>query len=172
MTAATIPLFSTWQPHATLLVLPDPATGVPVKRYETRNRPVPRHLLGRRVAIHAARNPADLRWLRDGPDDLTAPFREALARLGFPDPLSPPASLPSVGGTLPLGAILGTGILAACHRTDHLVDPGPYGDFSPGRFAWEMSDVRPLSRPLSYRAHQGWNYIAVTPEFRELEAVP
>lgn len=30
-----------------------------------------------------------------------------------------------------------------------------FGDYTPGRFAWLLADVRPLSEPLTYRGAQG-----------------
>jgi len=145
-----------WQPHASLLVLPNPATGEPFKCYETRHWAPPQWLIGQRIAIHAAKNKTDLNdiaecfdyGLRAGTvgwsDGYNAPFISALRALGFPHPLF-----------MPRGAIIGTAILAACHRTETLTDPGPFGDFSPGRYAWEMADAVPLPQPVPFRGLQG-----------------
>lgn len=31
----------------------------------------------------------------------------------------------------------------------------PYGDYSPGRYAWLLDDIRPLAEPVPCRGHQG-----------------
>lgn len=41
---------------------------------------------------------------------------------------------------LPLGCVRGSAALKADHPTEALPDPGSFGDFRPGRRAWEMSD--------------------------------
>lgn len=38
-------------------------------------------------------------------------------------------------------------------------DQAPFGDFTPGRFAWLLADVVPLERPVPVRGHQGlWEW--------------
>lgn len=35
-------------------------------------------------------------------------------------------------------------------------DQRPYGDWSPGRWAWALSDVEPLDEPVPWKGRQGW----------------
>lgn len=35
----------------------------------------------------------------------------------------------------------------------------PYGDYSPGRFAWLLADIKPLPEPIPAKGKQGlWNW--------------
>lgn len=142
--------FSTWQPHATLLILG-------IKPHETRHWAPPpaiqHRVLGKRVAIHAARNTVELRALaahiaarkaRRGCDPLWIPFADALSR-HIDDVMN-----------LPLGALLGTAVFRAIHRCTGNEDFGPFGDFSPGRYAWTMSDPKPFETPIPYIGRQGF----------------
>lgn len=61
---------------------------------------------------------------------------------------------------LPLGAIVGTAKLVACHEiTEEFISKlSPcelaFGDFTPGRFAWEFTNKRPC-KPIPYKGAQG-----------------
>jgi hypothetical protein len=113
------------------------------KRFETRDwRTTHRGPL----AVHAGRrlSPAARALCR------REPFAGLLRGAGWPDPDS-----------LPLGAVLGTVELVACRRVEEL---GPdvlseaeraLGDFTPGRWAWELSDPRPLAVPAPARGRLG-----------------
>jgi hypothetical protein len=126
-----------------------------VKPYETRSWQAPKSLIGKRIAIHAAKALDDLRELAEymadlnefgGPcDDNMMAFNNAIARLGF-----------AKFADLPRGAIIGTVVLEASLPTATLVDSGPFGDFSPGRFAWRMSDPQALAEPIPFRGMQGF----------------
>jgi hypothetical protein len=85
---------------------------------------------------------------------------------------------------LPLGAVIATGELVACHRivlhggrgihsddpgwleTDHgIYEPTDqellFGDWAPGRFAWEIKNVKMLPKPIPAKGKQGlWNWEA------------
>lgn len=38
-------------------------------------------------------------------------------------------------------------------------DQSPYGDFTPGRFAWLLGDIKPLDPPVPAKGHQGlWEW--------------
>jgi hypothetical protein len=68
---------------------------------------------------------------------------------------------------LPRGAVVAVGRLAYCYHAEFLTGPGRHiwhqvaapleellGDFSAGRFAWLLSDVRPVRPPVSCRGFQ------------------
>ena len=139
---------SIWQPHASLWL-----SGR--KRYETRSWPLPRSLIGQRIAVHASKSMEDLRDfaeyladLRDGGGDcdpLVRVYLDTLATLGF-----------RTFGDLPRGALLGTLIVDAALPSASLEDPGPFGNFAPGRYAWPGRDATLFSRPVPYRGQQGF----------------
>ncbi len=66
-------------------------------------------------------------------------------RSGSSDGL-PDAFVTSGGGTL---------LLHRRSYTHNLEDQRPYGDFTPGRFAWLLEDVVKLPEPIPCRGHQG-----------------
>ncbi len=130
---------SLWQPWASALV-------VGVKRNETRHWPT--HYRGL-VAIHAAKRRtraerecfADI--LSDSADSRAA-FGDALA-LDF--------------DTLPFGAIVGIGNLAACVRTEGLAVSlleDSWGNYEPGRFAWQFDKIWRLREPVPCVGRQGF----------------
>lgn len=64
---------------------------------------------------------------------------------------------------LPLGAVVCTVQLVACHRTEDLQDISEeersMGDFSPGRYAWDLRVVEVFDQPIPARGNQGlWNW--------------
>jgi hypothetical protein len=79
--------------------------------------------------------------------------------------------------TLPRGAILATARLVACRPTETMVwqckaaslEEMIQGDFSDGRFAWEIADLSPLARPVVWGGRQG---LFNVPDRDELEARP
>lgn len=135
---------SLWQPHASLLVLPNPATGRPFKGYETRGWKSPATIMGQRIAIHAAKNRSDLLWLEEsfarGHYD---EFTDAIQALGFKHPFD-----------MPTGAIVGTAVITGWIIAEAVKDD-PFGDFGPGRFAWTVEDPRPLPQPVPWKGAQG-----------------
>jgi activating signal cointegrator 1 len=129
-----------WQPWATLVA-------VGAKRVETRSWPAPAYLWGQRIAIHATKGGLSKR------DE-----EELLARPGFAQALGAEASM------LPRGAIVATCLLARSTRITagaaaQLEQRNPrefaFGDYTPGRFAWVLQDVRALDDPFPCRGHQG-----------------
>ncbi|MNO15498.1 ASCH domain protein [compost metagenome] len=77
---------------------------------------------------------------------------------------------------LPTGAIIATATLKDCLKsvetwTDgYILENGVYvyspeyefGDFTPGRFAWELTDVKRLLEPITTKGQQGlWNWTQV-----------
>lgn len=130
---------SLWQPYASLIA-------ARVKRHETRHWPPPRWLIGQRIAIHAAK-----RLETDLGEDL-----EALLVETFGDDWT--------ALRLPRGAIVATATLANCYPTEtRLKDAGHEdiisGDWSPGRFAWRLTAIRPVDPPMLCRGAQGlWDW--------------
>lgn len=142
-------VLSLWQPWATLVI-------IGAKRFETRHWSTSyRGELG----IHAAKKVT--RELRDL--CRTEPFRSTLADAGFHS-----------FDDLPLGALLGTSQLVSIFKTHagrdvmHDVQKGPaswrllptgreraFGDFSPGRYAWQFEDLVWYEEPVPCRGAQG-----------------
>lgn len=62
---------------------------------------------------------------------------------------------------VPLGAILGYGELVDCHlMTPELIAKQTpqellFGDWTPGRYAWEIANVKLLPEPVPYKGAQG-----------------
>ena len=127
-----------WQPWATLIVLG-------LKRYETRSwgtyyrGPLLIHA-GKRCDRQHERMLREEGWLDD------------------------------VDGPLPTGVILAVAQLASMRAAAGVdVDHKEmlFGDFSLGRYAWRLADVRPLAEPIPCRGKQGlW-----TPDAHVLDLV-
>ena len=137
-------------PYADLIAACDPFPALG-KRYETRSwkiRP------GATLALYqtkglGAQTIAAFRTICASPF-----FRETLAALGYESP-----------DMLPRGAILATCRVVAVHAVDAIrQDLSPreiaFGDYTTGRYAWELADVRRLPSPVPARAtKQGlWTY--------------
>lgn len=125
---------SLWQPWASLIA-------VGAKTIETRSWCPPTAVVGQRVAIHAAKRKDEL-WLCQQP-----PFFRY------------------VTGALPLGALVATAVLERCTRmTPELVldmeidrpDEFAFGDYEPGRWAWQLRDVQALASPVPWPGRQGF----------------
>jgi len=124
-----------WQPWATLVALG-------AKRVETRHWPAPQWLIGQRIAIHATKTKDHLAICRE------EPFRTYVRA-------------PEL---LPLGAVIATVVLDRCseiteasaaeleERSSHEF---AFGYYAPGRFAWVLRDVEPVTPPLPFRGSQG-----------------
>jgi len=126
---------SLWQPWASLVVLG-------AKHYETRIWKYPQDYRGRRVGIHAAKDSRYLSLIR------TEPFASALANAPWQTPC-------------PLGAILGSAVLGqaqvAVAANVPLIER-QFGDFGPGRWAWEMLEPKIFDVPIPYKGRQGFFY--------------
>jgi activating signal cointegrator 1 len=140
---------SIWQPHASLIICG-------AKPFETRHWAAPKWLMWQRIAIHASKCTDDLEELaeyiqarkEDGDSEIFDSYEamwKALIAGGFTNL-----------NELPRGAIIGTAILSECIRSEDLADPGHFGNFGPGRFAWRMTDVKPLAEPIPFRGQQGF----------------
>ena len=83
------------------------------------------------------------------------PFRSHLAREGFPH-----------SADLPLGVLLGVVDLVDCVPTESVLaelseSERHYGDFRPGRWAWQFANPRFLSQPQSARGQRGLFSVAL-----------
>ncbi len=133
---------SLWQPWASLWASR-------LKLHETRDWPVParfsgKPVLGATIAIHAA---------------------QRLIKGGDLDPACAAICTEAWGAgwekILPRGAIVGSGRLVACWKTearrrDVADDELALGNWSDGRYAWQLADAKPLMRPVPWRGQQGW----------------
>jgi hypothetical protein len=123
---------SLWQPWASLVSWGE-------KRFETRSWST--EYTGE-VAIHAAK-----RWTRDLIETCAdEPFHGVIGR--------------HTRLALPLGAVVAVATLAGTRRTEdveHQLSDNEldFGDYTPGRFAWFLTDIRPLVEPYPLRARQG-----------------
>ena len=73
---------------------------------------------------------------------------------------------------LPVGAIIAIADVTECHRADDLAltnQEWGLGDFSSGRYAWEISNVTKLPKPIPYRGAQGLRDLPTT-VLREVSA--
>lgn len=120
-----------WQPWATGILLG-------LKTYETRSWHT-----GYRgpLVIHAAARPVN-RY------ECNETIIEALRTAGYTTPAA-----------FPLGFGLCVVELVGCHHAD-LIAPKisdlerAFGDYSPGRFAWKLENVRPFPEPIKARGYQ------------------
>jgi hypothetical protein len=125
------------QPWVTLVILG-------IKRLETRSWRTSRR---GRIAIHASRAFTQEAQRLCGEE----PFRSALEAAGFRG-----------ADDLPLGALLGTVELVGCTAADDLnldaLDAAElaFGDFGPGRWAWELRHPQPLDAPVPFRGRLGF----------------
>ncbi|WP_138756472.1 ASCH domain-containing protein [Paenibacillus sinopodophylli] len=132
------------QPWATLIA-------IGAKKYETRSWPTKHR---GELAIHAGKK-IDFNACRE-PE-----IRAALEEWGFTE------------FNLPTGAVVATAQLENCLKSVDTWTDGyelegkrlvyspeyEFGDFTPGRYAWEMSDVKQLKEPIKAKGQQGlWNW--------------
>jgi len=139
---------SIWQPHASLLM-----SGL-YKPYETRSWKPWASLIGQRIWIHAGKATDDLEEMMDylceradgGPlDPAWEAYREALKQMGF-----------NHLKDMPRGCLLGTAVLAGFLPTENLTNPGYFGNFGPGRFAWHFVEHEQLKEPIPFTGKQGF----------------
>lgn len=156
MTTTTIPAITLWQPWASLVA-------VGANRYETRSWPAPQTLQpGDLLAIHAAARRPSL-----GLDAMHwNAALEALRALCM-------RTSTEINDELPTGSVVAVCEYGGCYRTEtavrdccglrrtgtaiHCEKPRElwFGDWSPGRYAWELEVVLDLSdRPIEARGRQ------------------
>ena len=163
------------QPYATLISLG-------MKKIETRSWATSYR---GPLAIHAAKGPGDLGSFKAMRDLCgTQPFFDALMRI-VPD-FDTYCDRDAIFERLPLGAIVAVCEVVCCVPTEAAEDGffgGPrsietgfqrlwkltdqeraFGDYSPGRFAWLLSDIRALPEPIPVKGALGlWEYEGAPP---------
>jgi activating signal cointegrator 1 len=132
---------SLWQPWASAIALG-------LKRYETRSWST-RHRGP--LLIHAAK-----KWTSEQREFRT----KAMDRLRADPQISDELRRSFLGYSSVLGCIVAVTDLVSCRSTEWkgLDVTGLerlFGDFSPGRYAWQLGDVVRLPRPVSCAGHQG-----------------
>jgi hypothetical protein len=142
--SASIRCLTLYQPYASLVA-------VGAKTTETRSW---RTWYRGPLLIHAAR--AFPRWARDLCNE--EPFATVLLEAGYAGQRAGQVD-PRL---LPLGQILAVCNLKHCVRIGtrgiDLPPPEPersFGDYAPGRYAWMLADVQPLSRPIPATGSMG-----------------
>lgn len=107
------------------------------RRKTVETRPMPWHHIGP-VAIHAG----------------LKVDRDACLRFGY-DP-----------DKIPRGAVLGTAFKTGLvHFENSIMGPNyvadEYGDYTPGRYGYPLTNIKKFSEPVPVRGHQGfWDWIA------------
>jgi len=137
---------SLWQPWASALFVKY-ADGQLMKPDETRHWPAPQWLIGKTIAIHAAKR--DTRDEREFWDELPDRDRAAFAACGIRN-----------YGDLPRGCLIGTLRFVQCLRTESAgvafgSDAWSWGNYSSGRFAWRHQDAVLLKAPVPCVGRQG-----------------
>lgn len=142
-----------WQPYAQLI-----ADGV--KPYETRSWKPPRHLIGQRIAIHAAKRKVREHDYYNTPNGVSWQmyFHHGV----------------NWHKTIPYGAVVATAMLvdvfhvkeveSHCLKVEVLASPGlhtsipidPFGDYSLGRYVWSLIDIEKLVIPVEAKGAQGF----------------
>ncbi len=153
---------SLWQPWASLIV-------IGAKRFETRSWPTSHRGT---ILIHAAQ-----KWnLELETLSLNAPFANAIrSGLGRRNSFRDAVGILHQWG-LPLGCIIGVAEVVECYKVvqDRCAPDGTgiylesnketeempvvpeldFGDFSVGRYAWQLANPRRFANPIPYRGHQ------------------
>lgn len=134
-------MLTLWEPWAT-------AIAMEYKHYETRSWPAPKNLIGGIVGIHASKKK-------------TNKLRQVVDRLGewFPDEFNY-----LYYDDLPFGCVVAACRLVACHHTEDLHNLSDLefalGDYSDGRYAWELQVIKRPDKPIPATGKQGiwdWN---------------
>ena len=167
-----------WQPHASLIASN-------AKPYETRTWSPPDSMIGKRIAIHAAK-----RKITGFEYSIYCKYREQQdidkeIRKSIPNPLNLDLSDIDWRIFLPYGKIVARAKLNAVYKVnDQLVDgdilcsgacrklngkiahfknliieTDQFGNYSVGRYLWELTDIEKLDTPIPAIGRQGiWNW--------------
>lgn len=148
---------SLWQPHASLIT-----TGA--KIYETRHWTT--NIRGD-ILIHAALSRKDMAAMWQG-EDCMRRYVEALEPLLVKNLDSWSLRCATITDALPFGALVGVAKLGrplsignvnfGFDITEAIAakQGNGFGDFSPGRFAWPLTDVRRFETPIPWKGRQGF----------------
>jgi len=133
-------MITLWEPWASAIALG-------YKHYETRSWPAPRHLIGGIIGIHAGKNKTN--QFRQITNNLADWFPDEFNYLYYDD--------------LPFGCIVAACRLVACHRTEDLKNLSELeyslGDYTPGRYAWELKLIKLPDKPIPATGKQGiWEW--------------
>ena len=144
---------SIWQPWASLIA-------DRVKDQETRNWAPPQHLIGKRIAIHAAKRKLTKAELRELPSMIHHDMSVRYGHFWQED--------------VPYGAVVATAELGGACRVvgkdktlglegRFLYTDEPcrlfseiYGDYSVGRIVWALNDIEKLQEPVPATGKQGF----------------
>lgn len=124
------------------------------KPYETRSWKPWKNLIGQRIWIHAGKATDDLEEMTE--------YLCARADGGSLDPAWEAycAALKQIGFNhlkeMPRGCLLGTAVLAGFLPTEGMVNPGYFGNFGAGRFAWHFVEHERLETPIPFMGKQGF----------------
>lgn len=136
-------VISIWQPYASLLIHG-------FKHFETRPWPMPPALIGEEIGI-ASTKQIRAQQLECWQNHF---FLKHYCRTGLP-----------AMEDLPHGYLLGTlRVTESLLMTPELIARTPereivFGEWTPGRYAFRISDARPLETPIRVRGQQGiWTY--------------
>ena len=152
-----LPAITIRQPWASLIA-------IGTKRFETRAHPPPTKYIGQRIAIHAAAR-------KERADDIdTSTAVAVVSAFG--------AAMDGAVPQRPLGAVVCTAVLAGAGEIQACDWPGLdgrqakmpkrmgtipgaitidlFGDYSPNRWAWLLTDVEPIDPPAPAKGKQGW----------------
>lgn len=154
---------SLWQPWASLVTPPGPKT-LETRGWDTSYRG--------QLLICAAKGGLSKEQLLQLV--LQSPFFETLRDLfGFnftgADPnWRPQAWARQIISRLPLGKAVATCNLVETYKTENIVRSQiqgnlPFGDFSPGRFAWQLEDRKAIADPFPVRGRQQLFEVEVDP---------
>lgn len=146
----TIPAISLWQPYASALFALRP-DGHPIKPDETRHWPLPQRMVGKVIAIHAAKRDSAEERAMWNKTVLTGPNREMLIR-GFL----------ALGierwEDLPRGALVGTVVFDACRPTIGHFNTEKisraWGKYGRDRFAWSTVQQNHFTSAIPYLGRQ------------------
>ncbi len=144
-----LPCISLWQPFASALFLR--MDGARLKTHETRHWGAPVRVIGKRVAIHAAKK--------------IDPDVEGMAAR-----LLDRAVGENWRKILPRGAIIGTALLTYSRPQDlaYRCEPAngwdyEFGYWETSRWAWRMDEPQLFAEPIPWKGQQGWFNVEVLP---------
>ena len=175
MSNTTMKAISLWQPYASLIAFGS-------KPYETRHWSPPDYLIGQRIAIHAAKRKitkSEYDYWQDCEDDLYQGIdHEICTEFKIPCDVN-------WRKLLPYGAVVATATLYAVYKVKEeyngdvicsgtfrrksngklayiknlLIETDEFGDYSIGRYLWELTEIEVLTPPVPAIGRQGiWNW--------------